>query len=78
MTYITTENKQTILIFKTNITRKVEVKKISSLFNKSEILNWNIDLDDCDKVLRVVTDKLSPQIIISEMKKQGFDCAELE
>jgi hypothetical protein len=35
-------------------------------------------LDDCDKVLRVVTDKLSPQIIISEMKKQGFDCAELE
>ena len=78
MTYITTENKQTILIFKTNITKKVEVKKISSLFNKSEILNWNIDLDDCDKVLRVVTDKLSPNNIISEMNKQGFDCTELE
>ncbi len=71
------ENNQTVLVFKTNIRKRSEVEKLSSVFNKPEIIKWNIDLDDCDKVLRVVTTRLSYADIIMETSEKGFECVEL-
>ncbi len=78
MTITITENKQTILVFKTNISKQSQVKKLSSVLNKPEIINWNIDLEDCDKVLRIVTDGLTVDKIIYEVNQTGVYCAELE
>lgn len=44
-----------ILILKTNVDTPSHVKKIDALFkNIEEIKDWSIDLEDCDRVLRVV------------------------
>jgi hypothetical protein len=37
-----------------------------------------IDLEDHDKVLRVISNQNQPQIIADEIKKLGFLCEELE
>lgn len=37
---------------------------------------WNIDFDDCDRVLRVVTDR-GPEEFIQLLDAAGFQCAEL-
>ncbi len=78
MTITTTETNQSVLVFKTNINNNDEVKKLSSVLNKPEILKWNIDFDDCDKVLRIVSDKLSYADIILSIKAKGVECSELE
>ena len=70
--------RQTILVFKTNIQYKREVKQLAPLFNTPEIIKWNIDLDDCDKVLRVITHKLTSIEIALAAKEKGFECKELE
>jgi len=53
-----------ILVFRTNITEPIEVKKLEQVMNIPEVIKWNIDLDDCDKVLRVVTHRLTSLHVI--------------
>jgi len=67
-----------ILVFRTNITETFEVKKLEQVMNIPEVIKWNIDLDDCDKVLRVVTHRLTSLHVISAVVGQGVTCAELE
>jgi len=38
---------------------------------------WNFDLEDCDKILRVETEKVTPETVITLLKSQGFECSEL-
>lgn len=44
-----------ILIFKTTVKNKTQVKKVAPLLNGllSPCAKWNFDLSDCDKVLRI-------------------------
>jgi hypothetical protein len=69
---------QEVLIFRTNISNSLEVKKLQPLLNKKGILKWNIDLDDCDHVLRVVTTSFSPHEIIGFVNEKGVRCEEME
>lgn len=39
---------------------------------------WSFDLEDCDRVLRVETNSLSPEEINHVLRTAGFDCEELE
>ena len=77
MTSTITETKQTILVFKTNINKQNE-NKLAQFLNKPEVLKWNIDFEDCDKVLRIVTKSLTCEEIILAAKQKGITCAELE
>ena len=68
-----------ILIFKTNIRTEFDKLRIKNVLDASlKVLKWNIDMDDVDRVLRIVSDSLTPDQIISVMDYVGFECAELE
>ena len=68
-----------ILIFKTNIRTpadKLVVKDV--LDDHRQIEKWTIDLDDIDRVLRIVSRTLCCRDIIQLVRQQGYQCAELE
>jgi len=68
-----------ILVFKTNVKDINQVRKISShIRNINGVLKWNIDLHDCDKVLRVEADGLSPHSIEEIIQRAGYFCKELD
>ncbi len=68
-----------ILIFKTNIRTEFDKLRIKNVLDASlKVLKWNIDMDDVDRVLRIVSDSLTPDQIISVMDYVGYECAELE
>jgi hypothetical protein len=67
-----------ILVFKTNILSKEEEYDIRPLLDEAEgILQWNIDHQDCDHVLRIVSDSLDPEDIEELVRRTGFNCTEL-
>lgn len=67
-----------VLIFKTSVNKAREVSRVKTLLTIPTIKHWNFDLDDCDRILRVITDQLSPRYIESLMQSAGFICQELE
>jgi hypothetical protein len=67
-----------ILIFRTNIAQIHPDCKTSRALNaKREILEWSIDTEDVDCVLRIVS-QLDAKTIISTINELGFECSELE
>jgi hypothetical protein len=68
-----------IEVFKTNIQKISEARKLIALlllhFPGSKI---NIDLHDCDKVLRIEGAHFLPAKIITLVKEKGFMCSMLE
>jgi len=72
------KNAVTLLIFKTNIGSKKQVAKVAKLLNdEDEILRWNIDLQDIDRVLRIEAINVGKHKIISIIENAGFFCEEL-
>ena len=68
-----------IFIFKTNIRTEFDKLRIKNVLDASQkVLKWNIDMDDADHVLRIVSDSLRPEQIISLLDYVGFECSELE
>jgi len=67
-----------ILIFKTNIETEDAHKEISALLNaETSIIDWNIDREDIDKVLRVESRVNNTTDIIHRISTAGFICEEL-
>ena len=68
-----------VLVFATNIKTENDKQKIvNTLNNHSEIHEWNIDQEDIDCVLRVVTRTLTEEEIIQLIDKHHFECVALE
>ena len=66
------------LIFKTNIPSEQALKEIALLMSaNSFLLNWSIDTEDIDKVLRVKSTKSNAAEIITALSKAGYSCEEL-
>jgi hypothetical protein len=67
-----------IFVFKTS----VEPEHVSSLAPFLDGLvgkgKWNFALDDCDRILRVMSGSIKPHQPIELLVKQGFNCSELE
>lgn len=68
---------ENIKVFKTNINSHNDVLSISTVFQRPDIDQWNVDVWDCDKVLRVVTANLSCEQIILLVQQSGYQCSEL-
>jgi hypothetical protein len=68
-----------IEVFKTNIQKVSQAKKLIALlllhFPGNRI---NIDLNDCDKVLRVEGSNFLPAKVLTLVKENGFMCSLLE
>lgn len=68
-----------ILVFRTSMQLEHDVKKVSCLMNNEHrIQRWNVDLHDCDKVLRIETDSLEVDEVIQLVTQAGYYCEELE
>ncbi len=66
-------------IFKTNIgTMKARKHIISAICNTFEVTSCNVDIEDCDRVLRVVDMKVGEESMIRFVRDQGFECDVLE
>lgn len=67
-----------VLVFKTNIEDTKQIKYLSPHLKLVDgILAWNVDLHDCDKVLRVEAEQLHPNTIVAVLNNAGYYCAEL-
>jgi hypothetical protein len=73
------KNTQNILVFATNIRTNNDKLLISRTLNENnEIHQWNIDQEDIDCVLRVVTQTLSEEQIINILGNHNFNCTPLD
>jgi hypothetical protein len=62
-------------VFKTNIIYKKDAKRILKLLaHKYPNLKINIDLGDCDKILRVEGENLESEKIIELISTNGYQC----
>ena len=67
-----------VLVFKTNVTTKRKAGKVSALLTSlPAIQQWNFDLEDCDKILRIVSNGLSARNVESVLQDAGIGCEEL-
>ena len=68
-----------ILVFKTNLTSTRHIKNVRPALNLHPyIKEWNVDLHDCDKILRVVAENLPATEVESIMSTAGYLCEELK
>ena len=68
-----------ILVLKSNIANYSDLLQIQHPLNHHpEIVKWNIDLDDCDHVIRIVSPTLTVADIEEIIKSNGYQCSELE
>lgn len=68
-----------ILIFVTSVEKPEQVREVFPLLTAvPAISGWNFDLEDCDNILRIEANDVSPRYIESLLHKAGFDCQELE
>jgi hypothetical protein len=68
-----------ILIFKTNVANFVDKLRLEKLFaGNSAVLDWHVDQEDVDCVLRLVSYELCAEEVISLLNEAGFLCEELQ
>lgn len=73
------EDPNHIHIFKTNISTVEETALLEKIFSGfPEIQQWSIDLEDIDRVLRVVSETLSCTEIIVLLQNSGLNCSDLD
>jgi cell fate (sporulation/competence/biofilm development) regulator YmcA (YheA/YmcA/DUF963 family) len=70
---------ENLLVFATNIATESDKQKISTVLDAhSEIHQWNIDQEDVDCVLRIISKTLSEEQVIHLIDTQNFKCTILE
>ena len=69
-----------ILVFRTSVESALQVKRLKPFLDGllQEYERWNFDLEDCDRILRVESARLSPVAIVNRLEREGFKCVELE
>jgi copper chaperone len=68
-----------ILVFKTNLRFKKNISEAVSHIEKIPgVKRWNVDLNDCDKVLRIESNDLAPQLVEETLTNIGYYCKELQ
>lgn len=67
-----------VLVFKTNLRRADDVERVTSTMNDEQrILKWTVDREDCDKVLRVESDRILADEVAALIRQAGYSCEEL-
>lgn len=68
-----------IMIFVTSVKKPAQVNRVRPFLTAvPAIRDWNFDLEDCDNILRIEANNLSPRYIEKLLQTAGFDCRELE
>lgn len=67
-----------ILILSTNVYTKKDLRRLSPVLDNNKRINdWNVDIDDIDRVLRITTGQMTSEDVISLLTAAGFHCREL-
>ena len=67
-----------ILLLKTSPHSSNDIKRISVVLdNNPQIEVWNIDLEDCDKILRIESEGLTAGEVVNSLYKIGVWSEEL-
>lgn len=67
-----------ILVFKTNLSDSKRIGDVGSYLDVHPgIHQWNVDLHDCDNVLRIVNLDIDPAEVEAIVKNAGYYCKEL-
>ena len=67
-----------ILLFKTNVDKRDLPALQSAMNNIAGVKKWTIDLNDCDRVLRITSRHVSEMYIEILLKSEGFECSPME
>jgi hypothetical protein len=68
-----------ILVFKTNIRYKKQINAVGRQIEaQPQVIKWNVDLQDVDKILRIESLDLQPEIVENLVQKAGYYCEELK
>ncbi|MEI7736688.1 MAG: copper chaperone [Ferruginibacter sp.] len=68
-----------ILVFKTNLTNPNRISEVeSSLDIHPGIYQWNVDLNDSDNILRIVSKNIAAREVENIVLSAGYYCEELE
>ena len=68
-----------ILVFKTNLSLRLVPEQLTVKLDDLLLpANWNFDLDDCDRILRVEGTEIAPSQIIALLAAEGYLCEELD
>jgi len=67
-----------IYVFKTSVQTETEVRSLKPYLDTALAeLDWNFDLEDCDRILRADTPLEHPERIVAILNQKGFECEEL-
>ncbi len=63
-----------LLIFETNVTSRKRLRALKPVLGKlSEVLDWTVDIEDIDHVLRIeATPNLTEADVIKVVRRHGF------
>lgn len=76
---MTNEIISNILIFKTDIREERDVVRLGFILSDDRrIQAWNVDREDVDHVLRIISDELCVEDVVKIVCGAGFFCEELE
>ncbi len=68
-----------IYVFKTSCKYKKDVKEIAIEFNKiKQIKEWNFDLEDCDNILRIDTNRKTLKKVYKILSSFNYIYEELQ
>ena len=68
-----------VLVFKTSVETPQHVKVLKPLLDSAAGKGkWNFALDDCDRILRIVSARVNPLTAINLLRENGYECSELE
>lgn len=67
-------------MFKTSVKKKDEIQLLRPSLNRliEKKGCWNFDLEDCDNILRVESQRLKASGVSLLLQSNGFDCEELQ
>ena len=72
-------NTNKILLFKTNIHTAADMNILQPAFDgHPHIEKWTLDLDDDERILRVISAQLDHGNIIDMVRLNGYHCEELK
>jgi len=68
-----------ILVFKTNLINTDHINHVMPVLNLHPlIIEWNVDLHDCDKILRVVAENIPAVEVEKILYDAGYLCEALK
>ncbi|WP_217703319.1 hypothetical protein [Flavobacterium agri] len=68
-----------ISVFKTSVSSKKKILSLRPYLNNlKNIRQWNFDLEDRDRILRIDSDSPVSVTVIGILNRRGFDCIELD